>query len=190
MEVAADDGSFWMDFKQVQFYFSEISINKYSLDHFYSFIKTTQKPGVFSAFELEVKTGGEHTFSVSQQDSNIFSRYSKYEYSDCHMILMKKEKKGLKYIKGGIGYKQRDAYVEANLEVGTYLFFVEMEWRKHGDAQSHEFCATSYGVSKVDFKDVLKSTSRSDFLKQVALAELDGRKTEFEQENMVKKGSS
>ena len=42
----------------------------------------------------------------------MFDRNVKYEYSPCHMILVKLDNDKVTYIKGGKGIKQRDAHLE------------------------------------------------------------------------------
>lgn len=52
MEQAKDDGSFWMDFEQVKFYFSEIAINKYVKDYIFSTFKVKQLPNNHTLLEV------------------------------------------------------------------------------------------------------------------------------------------
>ena len=72
---------------------------------------------------------------------------------------------GVSYIRGGKGYKERDAYIELQrLEKGEYLFYVEMDWEENVVASS--FCVTCYGASKVTFhEDLAKSHSQEEVLR-------------------------
>jgi len=81
----------------------------------------------------------------------------------------------VRYICGGKGYKERDAYIELpDLEEGEYLFYVEMEWEASTAVRS--FCATCYGASKVVFQeDVASSYSQEEVLRKVYTAKALGR---------------
>jgi len=73
------------DFKS---YFSRMSINEYRDDSTFSSIKVSHTEGghVFVTTEL---LAGTHNFSVAQICERMFPRGSEYQYSYCHMILMK-----------------------------------------------------------------------------------------------------
>lgn len=108
-ETSLDDGSFWMDFEQVKFYFSEIAINKYVESYFFSCLKLSQPRNNFSLIQFKIDKKGEYTFSVSQKDINTFNRYqTEYEYSNCHILMAKVNGKsitanGLTYVDGAVG---------------------------------------------------------------------------------------
>lgn len=49
----------------------------------------------------------------------------------------------------------RDTYLECdNLEEGEYFLYIEIDWQTESAAANHNFCITSYGVSKLTFLDV------------------------------------
>jgi len=54
-----------MDFEQVKFFFSDISINKYVLENQFTSQKVKQEPGSFSLFKIIVSKAGDYTFSVA-----------------------------------------------------------------------------------------------------------------------------
>lgn len=139
----------------------------------------------YNLIKLRVPKGGEHTLSVSQTGERMFSRAKEYKYSSCRMILLKLNNGkdlsgGVTYINGNKGYEDRDAYVELKeLDLGTYYFFVEMDWQKSTAEEDRVYCVTSYGASDVFFeKDMQSEHPKEDILKMAFMAKAD-RATDF-----------
>ena len=107
----------------------------------------------------------------------MFARNTKYEYSNCHMMLIKPSngknfKNGCIYIKGGVGFEQRDAHVEADsLQEGVYFFYVEMDWVIQESYNDFEFSATSYGPAECIFEEVTQDFPQHVVLKRAIVAE-------------------
>jgi len=60
---------------------------------------------------------------------------------------------GVTYIQGNKIYEDRDGYVEVkNLELGTYYYYVEMDWQESTEEKDRKFNITCYGCSDVLFE--------------------------------------
>ena len=99
----------------------------------------------------------------------MFPRGSGYKYSNCRMIIAKKndrEDTTLTYIRGSKGFKERDSYIEfENLEQGDYSMYIEVDWEPATEEQV--FCVTSYGVSKIEFEICNSDTPREEILADI-----------------------
>jgi hypothetical protein len=115
----------------------------------------------------------------------MFPRNKEYKYSSCRMILLKLNNGtdmsgGVTYISGNKGYEDRDAYVEIkNLEMGTYYYFVEMDWQKTTSEEDRRFNVTCYGCSDVLIeKDLQADFAKEEILRIAFIAKAD-RASEF-----------
>jgi hypothetical protein len=106
-----------MSWNDVQALFSRISINKIEDDFRLMSRLATQEPQGFSLMKVTLDAPGINTFTVSQRGERMFDRSKNYEYSPCHMVLVKLNNgedmnEGVTYIKGAKGIKTRDAHIE------------------------------------------------------------------------------
>jgi len=171
----SNDGTFWMDFKEMRQYFTRIQICKYVEGNKFSYKSATQLPDDYTLMKVEVPEDGDYTFSVSLRGKRMFPRGASYEYSHARMILMKPTNGqdihgGVTYIKGHKSYNTRDSHLECTgLAAGTYYFFVEMEWSpKSGN---FKLVTTSYGPKDVEFvSDDYGKYEKSDVLKQAFIS--------------------
>ena len=156
----ADDGSFWMCFKDFKYYFSRVQVCKCNDSYFYSFLKGSHKAGSYALMRLILEEDGEACISVAQKDQRCFLRGTDYEYSYCRVIVMKidvdktdvdddGDNLEVDYIAGG-GGDDRETHLEfPNLKKGEYYVYVEIDW--HANTSETNFCVTCYGASKSAF---------------------------------------
>lgn len=192
-QTEEDDGCFWMAFETMQNYFSRVQICKTHDNFHYSHKKIEQPQGKYTLFEVNVGGTGKHSFSCSQKAARMFPRGSDYEYSNCRMILMKLNNgenlnDGVTYVKGGKGFKERDAYLECDdLEAGNYFLLVEMEWSEKNQGH-HEFVASCYGSSMVVFvSDESGMYQLSDVLSKAFISKKEQGLGEGTEESMAEK---
>ena len=156
----ASDGSFWMTWEDLTFYFSRVQVAKVNDNYLYSFIKANHKKESFSLLRLVVPEAGEHTISVAQKDARCYMRGIDYEYSYCRVLLLKiktdladldADSKTLEAeLVGREESWERETHVEcAHLEKGEYHVLVEMEWNEN--THETDFCVTCYGASATTF---------------------------------------
>lgn len=155
-----DDGTFWMSFTDLAYYFSRIQICKINDAYKYSFLQGSHKRGSFALMRLIVDVDGEHTISVAQKDQRCFNRGVDYEYAYCRMILMQidLEKTDIdddgdnlevQYILGDASW-DRDTHLECQmLRRGEYYVYVELDWTEKSVENS--FVVTCYGASRSTF---------------------------------------
>lgn len=137
MNEAKDDGSFWMDIKDMAKYFSMIHQAKLKED--YRLTGVTSANDQFSVATFNVPYDGLNmTLAVSQRSKRSFPSNSGYEYSDARIFLVKMSSPEdykdlanaqLTYICGDKTCMSRDTYLEAeNLAAGDYLVYANMDW--------------------------------------------------------------
>jgi hypothetical protein len=161
--VAADDGTFWMDFEDMKSYFTRVQVGKVVSDFHYSFVKVTHPECPYSLIDFSVPESGAHTISVSQKGERMFPRESNYKYSNSRGIIVKIDEDQVTYIKGFKGFRDRDTHVEFEyLEAGDYQVFIEVDWEE--TTEERTFCLTSYGYSEVVFGECCSDTPREEIL--------------------------
>lgn len=85
----AGDGSFWMCWKDLTYYFSRVQVCKVNDNYHYSFLKANHKLGSYALMRLIVPEDGEHCISVAQKDTRCYQRGIDVDYSNCRVILLK-----------------------------------------------------------------------------------------------------
>jgi len=184
----AADGSFWMCFKDLAYYFSRVQVCKINDAYRYSFLQGSHKRGSFALLRLLLDSDGEHTVSVAQKDARCFSRDAEYEYANCRVVLMKIDTEKtdvdedgdnleVDYIKGDSSW-DRDTHLECPmLRKGEYYVYVELDWTEKSVENS--FTVTCYGASKSTFLRDEKALYSQEMVLQnayrsMAFQELEG----------------
>jgi hypothetical protein len=110
----------------------------------------------------------------------MFPRNKVYKYSSCRMILLKLNNGkdlagGVTYIAGAKGFEDRDTHFEhKNLELGTYYFYVEMDWQDTTIEEDRRYNVSSYGCSDVLFEaDLQGDYAKEEILKIAFLAKAE-----------------
>lgn len=153
MDGSSDDGVFCMAFEDFQRYFESLTLC-YVHDQFWSFnLPMDQtKEEEFSVVQLEVKQRTLLYFLVCQIDERRFGgAESGYQYAPVRLIVSKQEGDSMVYIDGKASLFSRDAWMSAELDPGTYLWYIEMGWRSDLTAL---FGVSVYCANPVSLKDV------------------------------------
>jgi len=160
LDENADDGAFWMSFKDFSYYFSRVQVCKDNDGYNYSCLKGGHKTGSFALMRLILEDDGEACISVAQKDARCFLRGTDYEYSYCRVIVMKIDTEKtdvdedgdnleVDYMAGGAG-DDRETHLEfPNLQKGEYYVYVELDW--HANTTETSFCVTCYGAAESTF---------------------------------------
>ena len=149
----ADDGMFCLAFEDFQRYFESITLC-YVHDQFWNFnLPMDQtKEEEYSVVELKVEKSTLLYFQVCQIDERRFGgAEGGYQYSPIRLILCKQSRDSLKYIDGKASLYSRDAWMQAELDPGTYLWYIEMGWRSDLTAL---FGVSVYCANPVSLRDV------------------------------------
>lgn len=162
MEGHTDDGVFCMALPDFQRYFESLTLC-YVHDQFWSFnLPMDQtKEEEYSVVQLEVKQSTLLYFLVCQIDERRFGGEGGYQYAPVRLILSKQEGDSLNYIDGKASLYGRDAWMKAELDPGTYLWYIEMTWRSDLTAL---FGVSVYCANPITLKDV--TSDYPNYLKQ------------------------
>jgi hypothetical protein len=121
---------------------------------------------------MNVQQRGSYYIQVSQKDERCFSRHEDYEYSSCRFILAQILEDGEYFYLGGKIGQERDIWREyADLEVGEYYVFLEMDWNQNDKVDLNDFVVSSYGVNNCFFiKDEAFQIQKTDFLSAIYIS--------------------
>lgn len=115
----------------------------------------------------------------------MFPRNKVYKYSSCRMILLKLNNSkdlrgGVTYIQGNKIYEDRDGHVEVkNLDIGTYYYYVEMDWQETTIEEDRNYNITCYGCSDVLFEGDKSSEQTKEEILEMAFRAKAERASEF-----------
>ena len=96
---------------------------------------------------MTIQQGGEYTLALSQKDTRFYAADNKVEYSQCRLVIAKRTPDGLEFVGQTTGVWERDTYAElGNLEQGSYLIYVSMDWDEKTPEEDRFYNITSYGI--------------------------------------------
>mmetsp|Transcript_22702 Transcript_22702/g.22453 ORF Transcript_22702/g.22453 Transcript_22702/m.22453 type:complete len:593 (+) Transcript_22702:160-1938(+) len=154
----SDDGTFWMAFDDFARYFSSVTICRIHDSYHYEASHHTQKTGQFAVYKVTLSQPGQTYFITTQMDSRRFAEEDGYEYSPVRIIAGKVNPKKpgnkgckLQYISGLANAYQRDVWSVADLEAGTYLVYVEIDWLNE---LTDQYGFSVYSASPIKLEDV------------------------------------
>lgn len=154
----SDDGTFWMAFDDFASYFSSVTICRVHDNYNYEALHNSQKQGSFAVYRVTLTKPGNTYFITTQTDSRRYAEDEGYEYSPVRIIVGKinQKKPGnkgarLKYISGLANAYQRDVWSMTELEAGTYLVYVEVDWLND---ITDQYGFSVYSESPIKLEDV------------------------------------
>ena len=92
----------------------------------------------------------------------MFPRAKVYKYSSIRVILLKLNNgkdisEGVTYISSGKGFEDRDvSFEQKNSELGTYYFYVEIDWNEKTIEEDRVFNVNNYGFSDIFFEQEMQ----------------------------------
>lgn len=158
----AEDGTFWICFEDFQRYFESCTICHVHDSYWTVALAMDQtKDEEFSVVELTATTQTTLYFMVCQIDERRFGGIEAgYQYAPVRLIVAKvNSDRSLEYVTGKMSAFSREAWVNVTIEPGTYLFYIEMNWRSQ---VTDLFGVSVYSQHEVGIQDV--TAQNSDFL--------------------------
>jgi len=105
-----------------------------------------------------------------------------YTYSCPRMILANED--GMQFMASEFGLQERDADLsQIELEAGTYIFYVEMEWSEKS-LDLRDFAVSTYGPSEVRISEA--DYSIDDFLQKVFASHFEKKRMFWEDKQTLK----
>jgi len=96
---------------------------------------------------------GDYTISLSQKDNRFYDENNDIKYSQCRLVIAKKNDDELEFVKCVTGIWKRDTYAElGELQEGNYLIYVSMDWDDNTPEEDRFYNITSYGPESVEFE--------------------------------------
>ena len=170
IDLSSDDGVFCMCLEDFQRHFESLTVC-YVHDQFWNFnLPMDQtKEEEHSVVQLTVEKPTLLYFLVCQIDERRFGGIEGgYQYAPIRLLLSKKDRNSLKYIDGKSSIHSRDAWMRAELDPGTYLWYIEMGWRSDLTALFgvSVYCANPVSLQDVtsDYPDYLEKCFNEDFV--------------------------
>lgn len=167
-----NNGSFWISIEQFVKEFSTGACCKIFEDYLYVGLRfwhdDESNNESFCILSVEKEC---HVFlGVSQKDERHFRHFKPkgqeaYEYSPVRVIVSRidKNQKFVEVIDGNCG-KERDIFIELNLQPGTYLIYIEIQWCEFLD---REFIVNTYGNHRTILTEVLFNGKKDKFLRNL-----------------------
>mmetsp|Transcript_8610 Transcript_8610/g.8569 ORF Transcript_8610/g.8569 Transcript_8610/m.8569 type:complete len:676 (+) Transcript_8610:23-2050(+) len=153
-----NDGTFWMAYDDFADYFSNVTICRVHDDYYYEALHYTQSKDAFAVFKVTLANPGETYFISTQVDDRVFGEESGYQYSPTRIIAAKlnenyarEQGNRLTYITATGNFEDRDVWVVSELEAGTYLIYVEVDWLENF---TNQLGFSVYSASPLTVEDV------------------------------------
>ncbi|CAG9317152.1 unnamed protein product [Blepharisma stoltei] len=154
----SDDGTFWIPFEDFAQYFVNVTICRVHDNYYYEGLHHTQGQGQFAVYKVTLSKPGSTYFITTQVDERRFNEEDGYQFSPARIIVGKlnQRKQGgkgrrLTFISGFCDIMQRDIWTMNELEVGTYLVYVQMDWIQD---VTEDYGFSVYSESPVKLEDV------------------------------------
>jgi calpain-15 len=160
----ADDGTFWMSFEDFQRYFESCTICHVHDSYWTVALAMDQtKDEEFSVVELTATCPTTLYFMVCQIDERRFGGIEAgYQYAPVRLITAKlNPDNSLDYITGKMSAFSREAWLQVTVEPGTYLFYIEMNWRSE---VTDLFGVSVYAQHEVRIRDA--TAENGDYLQR------------------------
>jgi len=160
----ADDGTFWISFEDFQRYFESCTICHVHDSYWTVALAMDQtKDEEFSVVELTATTSTTLYFMVCQIDERRFGGIEAgYQYAPVRLIIAKQNSdRSLDYITGKMSAFSREAWLQVTVDPGTYLFYIEMNWRSE---VTDLFGVSVYAQHEVSIRDA--TVENADYLQR------------------------
>lgn len=158
----ADDGRFWMNFKDFCKNYEEVVICHVHDDYQLSSLLFTQPSGECTIVQVTLNAPGHFYAVVNQIDGKHFPGQD-YNSSPVRMILARiGSNNELEFVKGKL-MDIRDSWVDVEGIAGDYLFFFEVLW--NSDLANNKVGFSVYCAQSVNLADV--TAKHTDFLQRV-----------------------
>lgn len=156
----ADDGTFYIEFKDFKESFSEVAVCYYHEDYKLSSIsfKPTKKA---SYFNVKIEKPGEYYFSAVQVTRKLMPEEYDYKYSICKMVVAKIESNGQVKFIAAKQKADQSMFIHLNhLDTGSYLVYIkafnQMNSAHLGTSKDPDITFNVYGVDRLVVKNAIK----------------------------------
>lgn len=160
---SANDGIFFMEFKDFIKYFTDFQVCMYKDNYVYSSIKYAEKDlkKKSAYFKMKVSKSG-HYYITSNQPSNKKT----FKYLPSKIVVGKHE--GHEYSFEGAKQKaERELWISGDFKAGVeYVIYTRVQW---DSSSKKKVVVSAYGEGKAEFQKVEKK-SVSDFVKSCYLS--------------------
>mmetsp|Transcript_22703 Transcript_22703/g.22455 ORF Transcript_22703/g.22455 Transcript_22703/m.22455 type:complete len:270 (+) Transcript_22703:626-1435(+) len=160
-----------MSFDDFSEYFSNVTICRVHDEYYYESLHYTQANNAYAVFKVTVYDSGETYFISTQVDDRVFDTESGYTYSPTRIIVAKVneniDQDRLSYISAVGNYEERDVWCSSEVEAGTYLVYIEINWSGNF---TNQLAFSVYSASPVKIEDA--TFQEWDFISQVYTCDL------------------
>ena len=147
--VIEDDGCFFIGFSDFEKYYSDFQVCYYHDTYRLNSFKWETRKDEAKDCTFEIKEQAEIYFSLHQVNKRFFKKSQKYEYSQCNLIVIRKDSKGQWVLVGSAGKQQSEFWFKADCPPGIYYAQIYTPWQ----SLSKTIAFSAYAPFNIDVKD-------------------------------------